>query len=374
MNGDNRRLGGAAINRRQLLKAGVAGGLAATLSGCSLLPRKADSAQQRYIGAVGLPDGQFGVSAVNRKGQPLWESPVNTRCHSGCARPGNSQVLFFERRPGWSFYAFDAKSGVRTHHINASPGEHFVGHGVFSPDGRRLYATASRYEQGQGIIAVYDAERDYQRVNTFELQGIGPHELTLHPDGETLVIGLGGILTHPDYDRIKLNLGTMKPALILMNRINGNIVGRFNPANHQQSARHVSTGANGRIYVAYQYQGPLYKAPSLIARLDAGKLQEIRFDEDTQASLANYIASIVAHPESDLVAAASPVGGTAVVFNGITGELLSRASIPDCAGIQAMAGGDFLISSGRGKLVRLGRDNHPREIGALPVQWDHHLV
>jgi len=370
----NRQPGGALINRRQLLKAGMAGGLAATLSGCSLLPRKSDYPPDQYVGAVGLPGGKFGISAINRKGHLIWESPVDTRCHSGCARPDGSEVIFFERRPGWAFYGFDALSGNRTHRVKAASGEHFVGHGVFSPDGRWLYVTASRYEPGQGIIAVYDAEQNYQRVDTFELQGIGPHELTLHPDGETLVIGLGGILTHPDYDRLKLNLDTMEPALILMNRRSGRIIGRFNPAHHQQSARHVSTGSNGRVYVAYQYQGPLHESPALIARLEGGQLQEIRFDEDTQAALANYIASVIAHPENDLVAAASPVGGTAVVFNGITGELLARASIPDCAGVQALAGGDFLISSGRGKLVRLGQDNQSRQIADLPVQWDHHLV
>jgi len=362
------------LNRRQLLKAGMAGGLAATLGGCSLLPRKAGATPEQYIGAVGLPGGQYGVSAINRKGQTLWESPVETRCHSGCSRPGSAQTIFFERRPGWSFYAFDSRNGVRAHRIKAAPGEHFVGHGVFSRDGRWLYATASRYERGEGIVAVYDASRDYRRVNTFELAGIGPHELTLHPDGETLVIGLGGILTHPDYDRIKLNLDTMKPALVLMNRHTGTIVGRFSPAHHQQSARHVNVGPDGRVYVAYQYQGPLYEAPALIARLDGGKLREIRFDDETQESLANYIASVIVHPENNLVAAASPVGGTAVVFNGVTGELLARASIPDCAGLQALAGGDFLVSSGRGELVRLGPNDQPQRIATLPVQWDHHLV
>lgn len=374
MQNGNRQPGTALLSRRQLLKAGLATSLAATLHGCSLLPRRAGTAPDRYVGAVGLSDGGFAVSAISPSGEPLWQSPVDTRCHSGCSRPGSSQVLFFERRPGWSFYAFDSDSGARTHRVEAAPGEHFVGHGVFSPDGRWLYATASRYEQGEGIVAVYDAHRDYQRVDTFELNGVGPHELTLHPDGETLVIGLGGILTHPDYDRIKLNLETMQPALILLNRHNGDIVGRFSPAHHQQSSRHVSVGANGQVYVAYQYQGPLYEAPALIARLVGGKLREIRFDEDTQKALANYIASVIAHPENDLVAAASPVGSTAVVFNGLSGELLARASIPDCAGVQALAGGDFLVSSGHGKLVRLGRDNQPQDIATLPVQWDHHLV
>ncbi len=216
-----------------------------------------------------------------------------------------NRTSFFERRPGWSFYVFDARTGNPRQRISADTGEHFVGHGVFSPDGRWLYATASRYEQGEGIVAVYDAENRYRRVHTFELAGVGPHQITLHPDGNTLVIGLGGILTHPDYDRIKLNLDTMEPALVLMDRRSGQVVGRFSPAHHQQSIRHVDVSANGTIYAAYQYQGPLYQAPPLLARIENRKLREYRFDDDTQASLANYIASVIAHPENDLVAAAS---------------------------------------------------------------------
>lgn len=362
------------LSRRQLLKAGVAGGLAATLTGCSLLPRKTGTLPEQYTGAIGLPDGGFGVGAIDRDGGLLWQSPTATRGHSGCNRPGGREVVFFERRPGWRFYVLDAATGSRQHRIPAAEGEHFVGHGVFSPDGRWLYTTASRYEAGEGIIAVYDAHNGYRRTDTFELHGIGPHQLTLHPDGETLVIGLGGILTHPDYDRIKLNLDTMDPALVLMDRKTGRITGRFRPTHPHQSTRHVDASAEGKIYVAYQYQGPLHETPPLLARLENGQLREYRFDDDTQASLANYIASVIAHPENDLVAAASPVGGTAIVFEGRTGKLLARASIPDGAGVQALAGGDFLISSGRGKLVRLGRDNRPRELAALPLYWDHHLV
>jgi len=41
---------------------------------------------------------------------------------------------------------------------------------------------------------------------------------------------------------------------------------------------------------------------------------------------------------------------------------------------QSKRGGDFLISSGRGKLVQLGAANHARELATLPVYWDHHLV
>ena len=105
-----------------------------------------------------------------------------------------------------------------------------------------------------------------------------------------------------------------------------------------------------------------------------GRYEEIAFGEAIHRELGNYIASIVAHPENDLVAIASPVGGTALIFNGRSGEVVEKATIADCAGVEALAGGDFLVSSGRGKLVRMGKGKPAAEIASMPVQWDHHLV
>ncbi|WP_100638548.1 DUF1513 domain-containing protein [Marinobacter salexigens] len=363
------------LTRRSLIKTALAGSAAFTLSGCSILPRKAAShSPQQYTGAVGLPGDRFAVGAIAPDGKMLWQSPVNTRCHSGCNRPGTAQVAFFERRPGWAFYVLNSTSGERLHRIIAAEGEHFVGHGVFSPDGRYLYAPANRYEPGEGIIAVYDSHRGYQRANTFELNGIGPHQITLHPDGQTLIVGLGGILTHPDYDRIKLNLPTMKPALVMMDRGSGEILGRFQPSHHQLSTRHVDAAPDGTLYAAYQYQGPAHELPPLVARYRNGHYEEIDLGEDIHRALGNYIASIVAHPENDLVAIASPIGGTALIFNSRSGAIIEKAAIPDCAGVEALAGGDFLVSSGRGKLVRIGKGKPAKEIASMPVQWDHHLV
>ena len=41
----------------------------------------------------------------------------------------------------------------------------------------------------------------------------GPHEIRLLPQGDTLVVANGGIETHPDSGRSKLNLPTMRPNL-----------------------------------------------------------------------------------------------------------------------------------------------------------------
>jgi hypothetical protein len=327
------------------------------------------------VASVRLEDGGFAINAINSAGTSIWQSAVGARCHGGCLHPSGKEVIIFERRPGWSLYVLDRAGGHQKHQVKADKGEHFYGHGVFSGDGRWLYATASDYESGEGIIAVYDSTQNYQRAQTIPLNGTGPHELKLHPDGKTLVVALGGIRTHPDYDRIKLNRDTMKPALMLVDRSSGETMARFSPSHHQLSCRHLDICQNGHIYAGYQYQGPEYHSPALVCRYRNGRFDEIRFPERFHSSLKNYIASVAAHPESGLVAITAPRGGLALVFDGGTGNLVSAASIKDCAGVKPLPGGDFLVSSGTGALFTISPgSNSPTQIASLPMQWDNHLI
>ena len=66
------------LHRRTLLKASVGGGIALALTGCSMLPRKASGEPDHYAGAIGLPDGSFGVSALSVGGecQCLWHDSL----------------------------------------------------------------------------------------------------------------------------------------------------------------------------------------------------------------------------------------------------------------------------------------------------------
>ena len=58
-----------------------------------------------------------------------------------------------------------------------------------------------------------DATDDYRQVGELPAHGVGPHEVVLMPDGKTLAVANGGIRTHPDRDRVPLNLDSMQPSL-----------------------------------------------------------------------------------------------------------------------------------------------------------------
>ena len=99
--------------------------------------------------------------------------------------------------------------------IASVAGRHFFGHGVFSPDGALLYATENDFENAAGMIGIYDARANFERIGEFPTHGVGPHELLLLDDGRTIAIANGGIETHPDFGRAKLNIPTMKPSFVL---------------------------------------------------------------------------------------------------------------------------------------------------------------
>ena len=362
------------VSRRGFLKTGSAALFSSLLPATAWGLPGADRGPVA-VSAARLASGDNGASGIDRHGRILWQRPLPERCHGGCFSPSRAQVVVFERRPGWRFHIIDSASGDLIRSVVAAPEEHFYGHGVFSPDGRYLYATINRYEEATGVIGVYDRQRDYQRVASYPLDGIGPHELRLHPDGQTLVIALGGIETHPDYDRIKLNLETMRPALVLMDRHSGLIRARFSPSHHQLSLRHLDITPAGEVYAGYQFQGPAHEAVPLVARYRKGEFTEIHFPDDLLVRLNQYVASVAAHPEDGTVALTAPRGGLAVVLDGASGGGLQAPAITDCAGVLPLAGEGFLVSSGRGGLYRVSADQaeaHP--VARSDLWWDNHFI
>ncbi|WP_416208175.1 DUF1513 domain-containing protein [Halomonas sp.] len=115
------------------------------------------------------PPGLHRVSAG--RWEPVAASPCrNAICHSGCRRPGRPQIsaaLQASRPigPCAGRHRGNARSPVST----AGPAYHFYGHGAFSPDGRYLYATANRIEDGAGVIRVFDAGNDYALEGEIDL-------------------------------------------------------------------------------------------------------------------------------------------------------------------------------------------------------------
>src|SRR3546814_9184204 len=83
----------------------------------------------------------------------------------------------------------------------------------------------------------------------------------------TLAVCNGGIRTHPDFPRAKLNLATMRPSLAYIDRHKGRLIAeaRWPDDRHQLSIRHLDVATDGTVAFGMQYKGPKGDAMPLVA-------------------------------------------------------------------------------------------------------------
>ncbi|MEX0365976.1 MAG: DUF1513 domain-containing protein, partial [Ruegeria sp.] len=229
-------------------------GLAAT----GLAPRAswAELGAPDFLSAALFPDGSYRLAGLRPTGEILFSLPLPARGHAAAAHPHRAEAVAFARRPGTFALVIDCATGQELAHLTAPEGRHFYGHGTFSPDGRLLFTTENDYEAGTGIIGLWDAAKGYTRLGEFSSGWVGPHDMTLMPDGDTLVIANGGIETHPDTGRAKLNLPVMRPNLTYL-RLTRPVLDQIEHPGplHKNSIRHLTPRADRPVRFAIQWQG-----------------------------------------------------------------------------------------------------------------------
>lgn len=350
------------IERRSFLKA-VGASFAATL-----FPSAADAlagAEALYASAFQDRSGAFGVALLSEDGTVLHRYRLPARGHDLAVQPNGAALVAFARRPGTFAVVFDLTRAHPPKVIATANGRHFYGHGVFSANGRLLYATENDFEAARGVIGVYDATDAFQRIGEFDTFGTGPHELALLPDARTLVIANGGIETHPDYPRAKLNLSTMQPSLTFVDSTTGDrlVQLKLTPDLHKLSIRHLAFDATGQVWFACQNEGDRTKMLPLIGRasLRSGKFRLVDLPDQHTRSLRGYVGSIKSNHKTGTIAIASPRGGVALEFDPAAGQILRSFETADVCGI-APVGKGFAFSSGDGLFAGrqhgIGFDNH----------------
>lgn len=372
------------MKRRLFLRA-LAGSLLLPAAGRALaaLPAAIASSPERYISARSGGLERYFLSAFDAAGGLVYDQPLPGRGHGIALRPDAVQAALVARRPGRFVVVFDAVTGEVIRTLDSRPDRHFSGHGLFSADGRWLYTSEIDYDGKRGVIGVRDVADDYRQVDEFGSCGIEPHDLNLCRDGQVLVVANGGILTHPDFGRAKLNLDTMTSSLIYLDAGTGRMLSehRLSPAMHQLSLRHLAVPAPDLVYVAMQYQGSPEERPPLVAMHRAGE-EGLRLLEPPSAVLdqmRNYCGSVCADVSGRWIAVSSPQGNVVTFWASERGEYAGEARVMDGCGIAAGARpGEFLLSSGRGGLYRydvpgaamadLGR------AGLSDAHWDNHML
>lgn len=338
----------------------------------TLLPRAAealDKADLVFATAGKARDGAYIAALVSDRGELIAQLQLPARGHDVTTCPVTRRLVIFARRPGTFAIVFD-RSGQALNTITSIEGRHFFGHGVFSPDGKLLYATENDFEKARGTIGIYDATDGFKRLGEFSAGGVGPHDIVLSGDGTILCIANGGIETHPDFGRTKLNLTTMQPNLCWIERETGTIVARHElpPDLHQLSLRHLAFGADNKVWVGGQYQGAVDTPAPLLASASLDQpLTFASIPQSQTARLAAYIGSVASSVDRKTIIATSPVGDVALRLDTATGS----SFLIEATNVSGVAYGQkgFTLSTGNGALIgpAATHDN-------VGFAFDNHLV
>lgn len=365
------------LHRRTLLSAlGSAIALAPLGGYAARTPR----APARYLSARADLSGRYFLTGFDASGTLHFDLPLPGRGHAIAVHPVQPIAVQVARRPGRYLLVFNTTTGELLQRISAAPGRHFYGHGVFSPDGRWFYTTENDYENGRGCIGVRDCANGYRPVGEYSSGGIGPHELLLMPDGNTLAVANGGMQTHPDTGRSILNLQSMRPSLAYIDRRDGRLLEQhvLPQRLHKNSIRHLACNDRGSLCFIMQYQGSRRERPPLVGLHRRGETpQLLSAPAEIQKQMRNYCGSACADPSGQIFAVSSPKGGVITFWDAQRGDYLGHTKLEDGCGIApGNEAGEFLLSSGLGTLLRYridGRRKSITKLASLEARWDNHM-
>lgn len=333
----------------------------------------ADAGSPAFLAAAKTPEGTHALVGLTGTGETAFRLPLPDRGHAAAAHPTRPEAVAFARRPGTFALVIDCRSGALKATLASPPGRHFYGHGAFSADGTLLFTPENDYEAGEGRIGVWDTG-SYTRIDEFASHGTGPHDIKLMEDGATLVVANGGIDTHPDAGRAKLNIGVMRPNLAYLT-VAGHLLETVElaPEFHKNSIRHLALGPDGLTAFAMQWEGDMGQRPPLLGLHRRGEAPRLlQADADRHRRMENYAGSVALCAGSGQVAISSPRGGLVQVFDYESGQFVGEYQGADVCGLAPRSHG-FLTTAGTGDVAAIDGPAEQWRSGHA-LAWDNHLV
>lgn len=349
-------------------------GFIASVLAAATFPRLswADAGSPAYLGAAQEADGAYALFGLDEVGDDLFRIPLPARGHAAAAHPFAPEAVAFARRPGTFALVINCATGTMAHWLDAPEGRHFYGHGAFIAGGDILCTAENHIETGQGLIGLWSRADGYARIGEFPTGGIGPHDLK-RLSGDRLVVANGGILTHPDQGRDKLNIDRMEPSLVYLSP-EGEMLEQviLAPELHQNSIRHLALAEDETVAFAMQWEGDLSETVPLLGLHKIGDVPRlVEADIAEQMAMKGYAGSVSFDGAGQTVSITSPRGGRIHSFDR-SGVFLGATKRADVCGL-APASGGYIASDGLGGLIAVGDGVRPLRLAERRA-WDNHLV
>jgi hypothetical protein len=329
-----------------------------------------------YAAARRGADGRYWAALFTEDGRDVNAVALPGRGHDITVSAIDRTCVVFARRPGNFAVAFSSDRGREPIVFTTPPDRHFYGHGVFSRDGRLLYATENDFDGARGVIGIYDVAAGYRRIGEFSTGGVGPHDLALLGDHPVLVIANGGLIEHPDFGngRRILNPDAIETTLAYVDLRTGELLERHElGAAGALSLRHLDVARDGTVIVGAQVAHGAVDGQALVYRhRRQAPLQAIALPAVTEHALSGYVSSIACDRSGAFAAVTSSKGASAVVLDIASGEILRTHTLTDVSGVApTRASGEFLATAGTGEIARLDAQGTAASTSWI---WDNHAV
>lgn len=332
-----------------------------------VLPRPAVSAinanKARLLAAWQLPGGVYQAGVLNTVvyGGELaftvaMAVDLPTRPH-GLMHLQGDEYLIVARRPGDWFLRLNIRSGENLR-VWQDDARHLNGHSALHGD--LLYTTETDLLSGTGALGVR-SHHTFELLEVWPTKGKDPHQVLFMPKGSLgidepfLLVANGGIPTHADMGRTRLNQLPMDSSLVALHPCTGKLLNQWALSDSRLSMRHMAlhagSGVVGIAMQAHHGTAALQNAAPVLALLDKQGLRVV----GESAGVKGYAGDIAATPLGFVVSCTK--NDSAAQFN-VHGQLLhSRSAKAPCA--LASEGEHVWLGSKLGGLkIQFDLDNH----------------
>lgn len=335
-----------------------------------------------FCGVKRNVDSKFGLLSFSPKGEENWFHELDARMHDCAKHPNKNHLALFARRPGQFFEVLDSTTGKIIKKINRDKNRFYQGHGIYSKDGNYLCVSETDFESSAGKIGVYSVKNHYKKAFEINSGGIEPHQIELHPIFKNkIIVANGGIKSHPDNSKIKLNLNNMSSNISIIDIEKKTTSKRFqfDSSWQKNSLRHLTSDQKSLIAVGTQYQEPISKKIAPVVALLDLKSNELSYLEapiKAYKNMKNYCASVSFDHKGEILYATSPKTGAILSWNIEDRSFRNEWKFPDVAAL-ASSNQNMVFTSGNGEVAYQKGFKYPLEKFLHfknSYQFDNHMI